>query len=201
MFTKLLVRIICSLALLVCVATGAPVVVIDAGHGGHDRGGMPNQYYAEKEYALDVAKRLETALRKAGFRTAMTRKGDYFVTLEDRAAMANRYGSNAIFVSIHFNGAPNPDAHGIETYYHSGKMSAALARSIHAQVLRATGEEDRRVRSRSFSVLRNTKMPAVLCELGFLTHRDESRRIRTSGYRQRLADAVAAGIRNAVAYR
>jgi N-acetylmuramoyl-L-alanine amidase len=201
MFTKTLVRIICSIALLVHAATAAPLVVIDAGHGGHDRGGMPNQYYAEKEYALDVAKRLEAALRKAGFRTAMTRTGDYFVTLQDRAAIANRYRSNAVFVSIHFNGAPNPDAHGIETYYHSGKMSAALARSIHAQVLRATGEEDRRVRSRGFSVLRNTRMPAVLCELGFLTNRDESRKIRSSSYRQRLADAVAAGIRNAIAYR
>jgi N-acetylmuramoyl-L-alanine amidase len=80
-------------------------------------------------------------------------------------------------------------------------MSAALARSIHSQVLRTTGEEDRRVRSRAFSVLRNTKMPAVLCELGFLTNRSESRNIRSSRYRQRLAEAVATGIRNAVAYR
>lgn len=177
-------------------ATAAPMVIIDAGHGGHDRGGMPGQYYEEKGYALDVAKRLDSVLRSAGYSTVMTRRGDYFVELGERAAIANRYkGGRVVFVSIHFNGAPNPDAHGIETYYSSGSASARLAQSIHYQVLRTTGEEDRRVRSRSFSVLRNTRMPAVLCELGFLTNSGESRNIRSSSYRQRLAEAVAAGIR------
>ncbi len=196
MISKTLARIICTLLLLAFSAAAAPVIIIDAGHGGHDRGGHPNQYYAEKEYALDVAQRLDSALRKAGYRTVMTRRSDYFVTLGDRASIANRYGSSAVFVSIHFNGAANTEASGIETYYHSGKKSAALAHSIHSKVLRATGAEDRRVRSRGFSVLRNTKMPAVLCELGFLTNRDEARRIRSSSHRQRLADAVAAGIRS-----
>ena len=176
-------------------ALGAPIVVIDAGHGGHDRGGMPGQILEEKGFALDVARRLDSALRRAGYTTILTRGGDYFLTLGERAAIANRYAGRAIFVSIHFNGATNPDAHGIETYFYTGNASAQLAQSIHSRVLRATGEMDRRVRSRAFSVLRHTRMPAALCELGFLTHRDESRNIKKSSYRQRLADAIAEGIK------
>lgn len=178
-------------------AFAAPIVVIDAGHGGHDRGGGPGQALPEKPYTLDVARRLEAVLRSAGYQTVMTRKGDYFVELEDRAAIANRYSGRAIFVSIHFNSADNYDAHGIETYYAWGSASARLAQSIHYRVLRATGEVDRRVRSKNFSVLRHTRMPAVLCELGFLTNRGEAGKIQSASYRQRLAEAVALGIRAA----
>jgi N-acetylmuramoyl-L-alanine amidase len=188
-----------SLLIFLCLGSlGATTVVIDAGHGGHDRGGMPNQTIPEKGYTLDVARRLQGVLRSAGYNTVMTRNGDYFVPLEDRAAIANRYAGRAIFVSIHFNGADNFDAHGIETYYAWGSSSARLAQSVHNSVLRATGEVDRRVRSKSFSVLRNTRMPAVLCELGFLTNPSESRHIASGSYRQRLAEGIAAGIRGVV---
>ena len=182
-----------AFALLVSAALAAPTIVIDAGHGGHDRGGMPGQRIAEKGYALDVAQRLDRVLRERGLRTAMTRRGDYFVELSTRTAIANRQ-TRAVFVSIHFNGASNRDASGIETYYYKGRESAALASAIHRKVLSATRAEDRRVRSRPLYVLRNTKFPAVLCELGFLTNSSESRRIASSSYRQRLAEAVASAI-------
>jgi N-acetylmuramoyl-L-alanine amidase len=188
-------RLVCWLLLSAFSAWAAPTVIIDAGHGGHDRGGMPGQPVEEKGYTLDVARRVQAELRRAGYATVMTRTGDYFVELEERSAMANRYAGRSVFVSIHFNGAPNPDAHGIETYYAWGSASARLAQSIHYRVLRATGEVDRRIRSRSFSVLRRTRMPAVLCELGFLTNRAEVRNIQSSSYRQRLAEAIVAGIR------
>ena len=176
-----------------CALTAAPTVVIDAGHGGHDRGGMPGQRVPEKGYALDVAKRVDSLLRNSGFRTVLTRRGDYFVTLADRCAIANR-NSRAVFVSIHFNGAPNRDASGIETYYSSGRESLALATAIHKKVLSSTGAENRWVRSRGLYVLRHSRMPAVLCELGFLTNSEESRRIASSAYRQRLAAAIASAI-------
>ena len=188
-------RLLCIFLLLATTAFGRPVIVVDAGHGGHDRGGMPGQRIPEKSYALDVALRLEDVLRRSGFRTVMTRRGDYFVTLDDRCAIANRVG-NAVFVSIHFNGAPNPDASGIETYYYSGRESVALAMAIQQRVVYATGSPSRWVRSRSLHVIRNTRMPAVLCELGFLTNREESSRIASSGYRQRLAEAIASAIRS-----
>ena len=185
--------IIAALLVFVCAACAAPTIVIDAGHGGHDRGGMPGQRVPEKDYALDVARRLDSALRSHGFRTVMTRKGDYFVTLPDRCNISNRQ-SNAVFVSIHFNGAPNSDATGIETYFYKGRDSATLADRILRKVSASTGSPARKARSRPLYVLRHSRHPAVLCELGFLTNRDEARRISSSSYRQRLAESVASVI-------
>jgi N-acetylmuramoyl-L-alanine amidase len=188
-----LIRVFLFLLLGTVGALAKPLVVIDAGHGGHDRGGMPGQRVPEKGYCLDVAQRLERVLRAKGFRTTMTRRSDVFVGLGERCRIANSH-SNAIFVSIHFNGAANYNAYGIETYYSSGRASAALASSIHRSVLSATGSIDRRVRSRGFYVLRKTRVPAVLCELGFLTNSYEARKVASSSYRQKLAEAVAKGI-------
>ncbi len=181
------------LSLLLTVSPASAVtVVIDAGHGGHDRGGAPGQRIAEKPYTLDIARRLSSALRSRGFRTVMTRSGDYFVPLGQRCAISNStYG--AIFVSIHLNSAPREGAYGIETYYYSGG-SGALAASIHSAILRGTGTANRGVRRRGYFVLRHNARPAVLCECGFLTNRAEASRILSSSYRQRLASAIAAGI-------
>ena len=154
---------------------------------------MPGQRVPEKSYALDVAKRLDGVLRSAGFRTVMTRKGDYFVTLGDRSNIANAQ-SKAVFVSIHFNGAPNPDASGIEIYYYKGRDSSTLADRIYRKVVSSTGSPGRFVRFRPLYVLRHSRNPAVLCELGFLTNRGEAKRIDTSAYRQRLAEAVGSAI-------
>ena len=178
--------------LSLAAAADALTVVIDAGHGGHDRGGGPGQRIPEKPYVLDIAQRLQRVLRSSGYGTVMTRDGDYFVTLAARCAAANR-ARNAIFVSIHLNSGQREGANGIETYYYSGK-SAALAAAIHARVVRAAGTENRGIRRRGFYVIRNTHIPAVLCELGFLTNRAEASRLLTASHRQRLAEAVAAGI-------
>jgi N-acetylmuramoyl-L-alanine amidase len=151
---------------------------------------MPGQLVPEKQYALDMALRVDAILRRAGVRTVLTRRGDYFVPLGDRTALANRY-RNGVFVSFHFNGAANFNASGIETYYASGRESAALASALHRAILGATGAADRRVRSRSFFVLRKTSIPAVLIEGGFLTNRTEARRISSSSYRARMAEAIA----------
>ncbi len=191
-FLSILLAVLCLSA---SAAWARPTVVIDAGHGGHDRGGVPGDRYAEKIYTLDVARRLEARLRAAGYRTAMTRRGDYFVGLSQRCAIANSQ-RNAIFVSIHFNSAPREGANGIETYYYS-RRSAGLASAVHSRLVRATSTEDRRLRVRGFYVIRNTRVPAVLAECGFLTNRSEGRLIAGSpAYRQRLADALASAIRS-----
>jgi N-acetylmuramoyl-L-alanine amidase len=174
-------------------ALAARTIVIDAGHGGHDRGGVPGVRYAEKIYALDVAKRLQSRLRSAGYRTVMTRSGDYFVTLGGRCSIANRQ-SNAIFVSVHFNAAPRRGADGIETYYY-GRSASSLASAVHKRVVSAAGTENRGVRRRGFYVLRNTRCPAILVECGFLSNPEEGARIaRSSTHRQKLADAIARGV-------
>src|SRR6266404_2643783 len=109
------------------------VVVIDAGHGGVDRGGIPGQRIAEKTMTLDVAQRLQAVLVASGYRVVMTRDSDVFVPLPTRVAIANSY-SNAIFVCIHFNSATRRGANGIETYFYSAE-SAPLAGSIHSAMV------------------------------------------------------------------
>ncbi len=196
---KKLGHLLALLAAVLCLSASAawarPTVVIDAGHGGHDRGGVPGDHFPEKVYTLDVARRLQARLGSMGYRTVMTRRDDYFVGLDQRCSIANSEG-NAIFVSVHFNSAPREGANGIETYYYS-RRSGSLAAAVHRSVVRAVGTEDRHVRARGFYVIRNTRIPAILVECGFLTNRSEGRLIAGSGaYRQRLADAIARGIGN-----
>jgi N-acetylmuramoyl-L-alanine amidase len=180
--------------ILLVPASAVRTIVIDAGHGGQDRGGGPGQRIPEKPYTLDIALRLRGVLNAMGYRTVMTRSGDYFVGLGGRCAIANKE-RDAIFVSVHLNSAPREGANGIETYYYSSR-SAKLAALVHQQVVRAAGTEDRRVRRRAFYVIRNTRIPSILCECGFLTNGAEARRITNSAaHRQALAEAIARGIK------
>jgi N-acetylmuramoyl-L-alanine amidase len=171
------------------------VVVIDPGHGGHDRGGMPGQRIGEKNLTLDTALRLERVLRRSGqVRTIMTRSDDRFISLDERTGIANAYGGpRGIFVSIHYNAGPRESAYGIETYYYSGR-SLRLAREIHPRVIRAMNSVDRGIRRRGFWVLRRNRLPAILVECGFLTNRAEAARALSPAYRQRIAEAIARGI-------
>ena len=196
---KATVALICFLFCVVLIqnskaepAARFNTVVIDAGHGGFDRGGIPGQRIAEKTMALDVAQRLSKKLREAGYRVIMTRDSDFFVPLPTRVAVANAY-RDAIFVCIHFNASTRAGANGIETYYYSSE-SAGLAANIHRHVVAGTTSENRGIRRRGFYVLRRTSIPAVLVECGFLTNPTEARLALQSGYRDGLADRIADGI-------
>src|SRR5438105_12773137 len=171
----------------------APTVVIDAGHGGYDRGGVPGQRIAEKDKTLDVALRLRRILQADGYKVIMTRDQDVFVPLGTRVTIANSY-RNATFISIHFNCSTRSGANGIETYYYSSD-SADLAASIHRNVVASAPTENRGIRRRGFFVLRRTAIPAVLVECGFLTNPTEGRLAQTDDYRQNLAEQIARAIR------
>src|SRR5437867_1969249 len=168
-------------------------VVIDAGHGGHDRGGIPGQRIAEKTMTLDVAQRLGSVLSASGYRVVMTRDSDVFVPLPTRVAIANSY-RNAIFVCIHFNATQRRGAGGIETYFYS-RESLPLASAIHSYVVGGAPSSNRGVRRRGFYVLRKTSIPAVLVECGFLTNPTEAAYASSTSYRQKLAEEIAAGVR------
>jgi len=169
-------------------------VVIDAGHGGFDRGGIPGQRISEKTMTLDVAQRLKQVLQASGYRVVMTRDGDVFVPLPARVAIANSY-RNAIFVCIHFNAAPRGGANGVETYFYSPE-SLPLASAIHYYVSRGAPSPNRGVRRRGYYVLRKSSVPAVLVECGFLTNPTEAQYAQTVTYRQQLAEEIGRGIRN-----
>jgi N-acetylmuramoyl-L-alanine amidase len=167
-------------------------VVVDAGHGGYDLGGIPGQRVAEKSMALDVAQRVAQKLRTAGYRVIMTRNSDVFVPLGTRVAIANSQ-RDAIFLCIHFNSSTRSGANGIETYYYRSD-SAQLAANIHRQVVAGTMTDNRGIRLRGFYVLRRTAIPSVLVECGFLTNPPEARLALQSSYRDRLADQIVAGV-------
>ncbi len=168
---------------------GFDTVVIDAGHGGLDRGGGPGQLIPEKPYTLDTAIRLQRLLQQRGFHTVMTRTQDVFVPLPERVAIANSF-PNAIFLSIHYNSAPRAAAHGYETYYYHSD-SFGLATRLHRAQLATLNTDDRHVRRRGFYVVRRTNIPAVLCEGGFLTSPEESRVVLSPSYRQQWAQNIA----------
>ena len=195
-----------SVAALVCGASPAAqpsrdpqssgsstTVVVDAGHGGFDRGGIPGQRIAEKTMTLDVAQRLKGALAANGYRVVMTRDSDVSVPLSTRIAIANSY-RNAIFVCIHFNSAKRVGADGIETYFFS-RESLPLASAVHYFVAGGAPSPNRGVRRRGYYVLRKAKVPAVLVECGFLTNPTEAAYAENGSYRQKLAEEIAAGIR------
>jgi N-acetylmuramoyl-L-alanine amidase len=169
------------------------IVVVDAGHGGYDRGGIPGQKVPEKEMTLDVAQRLKGILTANRYRVVMTRDSDVFVPLPTRVAIANSY-RNAIFVCIHFNSAKRAGADGIETYFYS-RNSLPLASAIHYFVAGGAPSPNRGVRRRGYYVLRKTNVPAVLVECGFLTNPTEATYAQNASYRQKLAEEIAAGVR------
>ena len=195
-------------------------VVLDPGHGGHDKGQV-SRYGAEKDFALDVARKLRPILQAKGFRVIMTREGDYFVPLEVRAKIANA-ARNSIFVSIHFNATnDDPNATGFEIFSFTprgapstsdGNMNAnsfnmqpgssvdaqsmALSACIYHSLLGHLPEYDRGIKRARFAVLRLTKVPAVLIEGGFLTERGESKLISNKDWRAKFAGAIGMGIEN-----
>ncbi len=172
---------------------GKTVVVIDPGHGGPDPGAIGIGGLQEKELVLDIGKRVEALLEQQGVQTVMARSQDTNVELEPRVALANRLRST-VFVSIHANSINlgRQDISGLETYYYG--TGYRLAQTIHQSVLETTGIPNRGVRRARFYVLKNTTMPSVLVEVGFVTGRDDARKLVTSTYRQQMATAIARGI-------
>jgi N-acetylmuramoyl-L-alanine amidase len=195
-------------------------VVLDPGHGGYDKGQV-SRYGAEKDFALDVARKLRPILQAKGLRVIMTREGDYFVPLEVRAQIANA-ARNSIFVSIHFNATnDDPNATGFEIFSFTPQgapstsdntmaasfrntqpgssvdaQSLALSACIYHSLLGHIPEFDRGIKRARFAVLRLTKVPAVLIEGGFLTERGESKLISNKDWRAKLAGAIGIGIEN-----
>jgi N-acetylmuramoyl-L-alanine amidase len=195
-------------------------VVLDPGHGGHDKGAV-GRYGYEKNFALDVARKLRPLLQAKGLRVIMTREGDYFVPLEVRAQIANA-APDSIFVSIHFNATDrDPNATGFEIFSFTPRgapstsdtsltlssldmqagstvdtQSMALSSCIYHSLLGHIPEFDRGIKRARFAVLRLTRVPAVLIEGGFLTERGESELIAKNDWRTKLAQSISVGIQN-----
>jgi len=196
-------------------------IVIDPGHGGSEDGsGNETLGVKEKDMALDLATRLKELLEAAGFKVVLTRFNDRLVSLEDRSRIAERSDAG-FFVSLHFNGATNAEAKGIETFVltpagyrstdgsdsdelesYSGNEydaeSLRLGWAIHEKLVKESQRIDRGLRKARFVVLKGLTCPGVLIEGGFLTHKDEALLISTPVYRQKLAERIGAAIMESV---
>jgi N-acetylmuramoyl-L-alanine amidase len=176
---------------------GFTTVVLDAGHGGKDNGGTSRRgsvpFQLEKDLTLDTAKRVRDLLRRSGFRVVMMREGDYFIELDDRVARANREGSSAILLSIHYNATSNTSANGAEAYFWRAD-SHGLATRIESHLVSATGEYNGGVIRRRLRLTRNPDIRCVLCECAYLTNPQENARVADPKNRQRIAEGIAAGI-------
>jgi len=192
---KSLIQLFALIALIAvggnATAANFRTVVIDAGHGGHDNGGQWGRVY-EKHLALDTAYRLEGKLKALGYQTVMTRRSDYFISLPQRVSTANRY-KNAIFVSIHYNYTWKQDVSGLETFY-SNEQSRSLAYHVQENLIKRTRTVDRKVKYARFYVIRNSKLPAILVEGGFVSNAAERNRMKSAWFRDAIAQGIADGI-------
>lgn len=173
------------------------VVVVDPGHGGQDSGAVGVGGLLEKQPILAIALEVASLLEKQGINAVLTRSDDRFVDLGPRVTLAERVNAKA-FVSIHANSISlsRPDVNGLETYRARDGSSSGLrlAQLVHSSILRSLNMRDRGVRSAGFYVLRNTSMPAILIEVGFVTGREDAARLASSTGRRLLAQAIAQGI-------
>lgn len=216
-----------------------PVVVIDPGHGGNQGGAIGPGDYLEKTFALELSKKLKTALiSKVGARVLLTRERDLHVQLEDRVAVANKVSPD-LFISIHANSMPTQGTRavtsGAETYFLSAEASgedarkvaarenaearqssrggdalayiladlqraqshgasSKLAYAVHGRLVAASGQVDRGVQQAPFYVLMGVEAPAILVEVGFISHPDEGQKLREPEFQQKVADAIAGGV-------
>jgi len=175
-------------------AAGFKTVIIDPGHGGHDKGGQWGRVY-EKHLALDTSVRLEGHLKAMGFRTVLTRRSDYFISLPQRMNIANRY-KGAIFVSVHYNYTWKQTVSGLETFYHSGQ-SKRLAQLVQQGMLRRVRAVDRGAKFARYYVIRNCSIPSILVECGFVSNTGERNRMKSAWYRDSIARGIAEGIQRA----
>ena len=181
----------------VITASAQKLVVIDAGHGGKDPGGISLNKHNEKDFTLSTVLKIQKLMEKEpNLKVVLTRSDDRYPTLQDRAKVANDLRAD-LFVSIHANSIPagstsNPS--GTETYY-TRKDSLAFAQTIHKYLVPATGLSDRGVRQSSLYVTRETHMPAILLECGFLSNAKDESLMYSEDFQQRVAEAVVSGIK------
>ena len=173
------------------------IVVLDAGHGGKDPGAVsPILKLREKDMVLDTVLRLNRLLEEAGFTTYLVRDSDVYVELKERAAIANEIGAD-VFVSVHYNAHGDKNISGVQVLYFPDPIrdNRNFARIMQEELLKGLNAVDRRIVERpNLVVTRDTKMPAVLTELGFLTNEVEEALIQTEDYRQKAAQAMYNGV-------
>lgn len=174
------------------------LIVLDPGHGGFDTGAACHSC-EEKTLALSTALLTKKYLNELGYKVVMTRTRDIFIPLKKRATIANTTNGK-LFLSLHYNSEKATSASGIEVFFYDSKnkwkrtSSEKLAKNILSRMLDRTGAPSRGVKTGNFHVLRETKMPSILIEGGFITHDKERSQLTDIKYQEQIAKAIAEGV-------
>jgi N-acetylmuramoyl-L-alanine amidase len=182
------------------------LIALDDGHGMETAGKrtpifpagseFAGTFMHENEFNSAVVKKLDTNLKRCGFKTILVADGDEDVPLQTRTDLANKVKAN-LFISIHANAYKGEwgDWGGISTHiYGKGGEAEKLANIVQKLLIENTGLRDRGVCVDNFHVLRETDMPAILCENGFMDNLTEATLLKKDSYRQTIADSIAKGI-------
>lgn len=170
----------------------AAVIVLDPGHGGDDPGAGGTSV-SETDLCWDLSRRIAARLSAAGADVHLTRTADEGPDGSERARRANKTDAD-LFVSVHLNAHTEASAGGASTYYFSGSRAGEELAEMIQQRLLKLGLRDCRSHARSYSVLKETRMPAVLVEPVFISNPDEAARIQAPEFRDDVADAIVAAI-------
>jgi len=176
------------------------VVVIDAGHGGHDPGKVGVNDALEKDINLQIAKKVKTHLEKNGIQVVMTREDDVMedTKLEDmkkRVALINKT-KPAITVSIHQNSYSDSGIKGAQVFYYTGSEISKEAASLMQEELRKIDNENtRQIKgNNNFYMLKKTEVPTIIVECGFLSNPEEAEKLVSDEYQEEMAEAICSGI-------
>ncbi len=213
-------------------------VLIDPGHGGKDDGAQGLYRISEKSIALKLSKMVQRELERYSklndfaLQVELTRADDTFIPLKDRNRIANEWDAD-LFLSIHLNSSPAPNARGFEVYFMSPTASDAaasklasienqgmkvemkspvqsilsdvqlnqhvsesseFAETMFSSISTKVVSNGRAVRQAPFAVLHGTEMPAVLIEIGYVTHFEDAKNLIQDPYLKRLAGAISGGV-------
>lgn len=168
------------------------IVHMDWGHGGSDPGALGNGL-REKDLTMSIGKKVDKTLKDHGVKVVHSRTNDKYVSLSNRAKMANNNKADT-FVSIHINSATNKAANGVETFSYPGsKNGSRLSKAIQDELIKAKiFRSNRGTKTANFAVLRLTNMPSALTELGFIVNSGDAKLLRTK--QNEMALAIAKGI-------
>lgn len=174
-------------------------VVIDPGHGGADFGWEGNGL-RESEIAYDLAARIEGRLGATGVRAYLSRGRDQGPDELARASFANETDAN-LCVSLHTDGSFNPDAQGVATYYYGADLHGAyssvgeqFAGLVQREIVARTDLRNCRTHTKTWDLLRRTKMPAVRLEIGYVTNPHDASRLADPSFRDVVAEAIVVAI-------
>ncbi|SKA90454.1 SH3 domain-containing protein [Sporosarcina newyorkensis] len=167
-------------------------IVVDPGHGGHDRGTTGAHGSIEKDLTLITAELLATKLQKAGAEVVLTRNSDTYVLLGARASIAQYHDADA-FVSIHYDAHVDPSISGFTSYYTRSEQQP-LAEAINKGLASTITLRDRGTQFGDFHVLRENNRIGVLVELGYLSNYNEERQITTNHFREQATHGIYQGL-------